>query len=151
MAISINWSTKVITVPQADLTLLSGSSYELDVNDFRLALKDIEDNTDGMAFLQTHNHNPPVNVGGVVLARVVEIINGYTVTFEDVGSPYSVSLVGCNNNIPDVVNLNNVSIRSNNSAGLVQLDGSSGSASDIADAVWAKSKALTVAKFLGLK
>lgn len=119
MAISIDFPSKVITVPKADTTLVDIGPPEirsLNVDTFRLALKDLEDDEDGMAFLHTHNHNPPVTVGGVTLARVVEIINGYTVTFEN-GS-YAVNLEGANNNIGDVLNLNNVQIRSNNSAGL---------------------------------
>jgi len=118
LAITITWGTKVINVPQADLTFLGGLEYELDVDVFRLALKGLEDTEDGIAFIRTHNHNPPVTVGGIVLGRVVEIINGYTVTFEDPGSSYSVTLVGANNNVQDVSNLNRVSIRSTNSAGL---------------------------------
>jgi hypothetical protein len=53
MAISINWATKVITVPQADLALVAPGLYELDVDTFRLALKDIEDSEAGMAFPAT--------------------------------------------------------------------------------------------------
>lgn len=126
--ISINWATKVITVPQADLTFVSGSLYELNVNTFRLILKDLEDDANGMPFLRTHNHNTEVTVGGVTLARVIEIINGYTITFEN--GNYAVRLVGANNNIPDVVNVNSVSIRSNNSTGLV--------VADDASALWSK-------------
>lgn len=122
MAISINWSTKVITVPQADLTLVSGSTYSLDLDWFRLELKDIEDNEDGMVFLTTHNHVAPITFGTTTLARVVEIINGYTVTFQDVGSPYAVELINANSNVANVTNINNVSVRSNNSAGLVQVN-----------------------------
>jgi hypothetical protein len=70
-----------------------------------------------MAYPITHQHNPPLAVGGIELARVIEIINGYTVTFED--GQYSVNLSGSNSNIADVVNANQVSIRSGNSAGLV--------------------------------
>ena len=120
MAISIDWGTKIILVPQADLTSLGGSRYSLDVDAFRLALKDLEDSFDGMAFPATHNHNTTVTVGGVTLARVVEIINGYTISFEDTGTPYSVRLEGANNNILDVANIiANVNIASTNSAGLV--------------------------------
>jgi hypothetical protein len=54
----------------------------------------------------------------VTLARVVEIINDYTITFEN--GTYAVNLAGANSNIGDVVNLNSVSVRSANSAGLVQ-------------------------------
>jgi hypothetical protein len=35
MAISIDWGTKVIFVPQADLTFVSGTLYSLDVDQFR--------------------------------------------------------------------------------------------------------------------
>jgi len=117
MAISIDWTTKIISVPQSFLTLISGSLYELDTNNFRLALKDIEDD-EGIPFLDTHRHNTVVNLGGIGYARTIEIINGYTVTFED--GQYAVNLVGSNNNIADVTNINQVSIRPNNSAGLIQ-------------------------------
>jgi hypothetical protein len=119
MAITIDWATKVINVPKADTQLVDAGPPEirqLDIDAFRLDLKGIEDSDDGMAFLHTHNHNPPVTVGGVTLARVFEIINGYTVTFED--GQYAVNLVGANSNIADVTNVNQVSIRSANSAGL---------------------------------
>ena len=117
MAISIYPATRVITIPQADLTSLGGGVYQLDVNQFRLWLKDYEDNETGMYLSDTHRHNTEVTVGGVTLARVIEIINGYTVTFED--GAYAVTLTGGNNNLADVMNVNNVSLRSNNSAGLI--------------------------------
>lgn len=117
MALSIDWGARIINVPQADLTLVSPGVYSLDVNAFRLELRDLEDSEAGMAFPFTHNHNTEVTVGGVTLARVVEIVNGYTVEFED--GQYAVELQGANNNIPDVAVVNQVSIRSFNSAGLV--------------------------------
>jgi len=120
MAISVNWDTKVIYVPRVDMTLIQSVPTEirsLDLNWFRLILKDLEDNVEGMPYLDTHRHNTEVSVGGVTLARVVEIINGYTVTFED--GQYAVNLVGANSNVADVVNVNQVSVRSANSAGLV--------------------------------
>jgi hypothetical protein len=119
MAISINWSTRIITVPKADTQLVSIGPPEirqLDIDLFRKELNDLQAAQDGIPFLTTHTHNAPVTVGGVTLARVIELINGYTVTFED--GAYAVNLVGANSNIGDVVNLNQVSIRSNNSAGL---------------------------------
>lgn len=117
MAISINWTTRVITIPQADLTLVSGSLYELDVDAFRLELKDIEDSEEGMAHPDTHRHNSEVVLSGVTYARTFEIINGYTITFEN-GS-YSVRCIGANHNIADVKNVNSVSLIVGNSAGLV--------------------------------
>lgn len=126
MAISINWATKIISIPRADLITLGGADYQLDLDVFRLVLKNIEDSDEGMAYPHTHNHVAPIVVGGVALARVVEIINGYTVTFEDVSSPYRVTLVGGNSNVADVTNINNVSVRPQNSAGLVNVSGGGG-------------------------
>jgi len=121
MAVSIDWGTRVISVLQADLTYLGGSLYELDTDWFRLQLKDLEDSDAGIVFPKTHTHNTQVLLGGIYYARIVEIINGFTVTFEDVGSPYIVSLTGSNNNIQDVTNLNQVQLKSNNSAGLINV------------------------------
>lgn len=121
MALSIDWLTKIITVPKADTTLLQLNPIEireLDLDAFRLELKSIEDSDEGMPFLDTHRHNTTVDIGGVTLARVIEIINGYTVTFED--GAYRVNLAGANSNVADVLNLNTVQVASNNSAGLIQ-------------------------------
>lgn len=121
MAISVDWPNKIINVPKADTTLLQASPQEireLNLNTFRLALKALEDDSDGIVFVKTHNHNPPVVIGAITLARVVEIINGYTITFED--GQYAVNLAGANTNLQDKVNVNQVSVRPNNSAGLVQ-------------------------------
>lgn len=117
MAITVAWATGVISVPQADLALISGSLYELDLDVFRLALKALEASEEGMAWPDTHLHNTEVVLGGVTYARTVEIINGYTVTFED--GQYAVRLSGANSNVEDVTNVNQVSIRSQNSAGLI--------------------------------
>ncbi|MCK4501297.1 hypothetical protein KAU11_12425, partial [Candidatus Babeliales bacterium] len=100
MAISIDWSTSVINVNKADMVLIQSVPsviYRLDLDVFRLTLKDLEDTSDGMSWLRTHTHNTSVSVGGAVLARVIQIINGYTVTFED--GQYRVETVGANSNI----------------------------------------------------
>jgi len=130
MAISINWATQVISVPQAYLTNLGGGIYELDVDQFRLDLKDIEDNADGIVFLKTHNHNTQVTLSGTLFARSFEVINGYTIEFEN-GS-YSVKCVGANHNIGDVKVVNSVSLIIGNSAGMV-VNASSLTAGDKAD------------------
>lgn len=124
MAISVDWATKVITVPKADTALIDAGPpeiRELDLDVFRLALKALEASEAGMMFLDTHQHNTTVTVGGVILARVVEIINGYTVTFED--GNYQVNLVGANSNVSDVANLNSVGLRTANTAGLILVEG----------------------------
>lgn len=165
MAISIEWATRVITVPKSYLTLVSGVLYEMDIDQFRLDLKALEATEEGMFFPLTHVHNTYVDIGGVVLAQVVLLTNGYTVTFED--DQYAVRLVGANSNIGDLVNINQVSIRSNNSAGLVQVDlggggGGGATAGEIATAVWTYvmggataeerlRRSLTLAQFIALK
>lgn len=118
--VSVAWATGVISVPQSDLTFISGTLFELDTNVFRLALKALEASAEGMAELDTHQHNTEVTIAGVTFARTIEIINGYTVVFED--GQYAVSLVGSNNNIFDegIIVRNQVSIIPTNSGGLIR-------------------------------
>lgn len=118
--ISIDWGTKIISIPKAYLTLIQSSPTEireLPLNQFRLDLKALEADFEGMPHLVTHRHNTEVTLGGIVYARTIEIINGYTVTFEN--GNYAVNLTGANSNVGDVVNLNQVSVRSSNAAGLI--------------------------------
>lgn len=121
MAITIDRLTRIISVPKADMTLVQSTPIEireLDISSFHFILRDIEDDEAGIVIPTTHNYSAPVSVGGVTLALVFELINGYTVTFEN-GS-YAVNLAGGNSNIADKTNFNLVSVRSTNSAGLVQ-------------------------------
>jgi hypothetical protein len=135
--ITVNWSSRVIFVPQSDLTPVSGVLFELDVDDLRLALKDIEDAADGMSFPDTHRHNTQVTLSGVTYARTFEIINGYTVEFED--GQYAVRLVGANHNIADVKVANQVSLIIGNSAGLITVaTGGGPTAAEVATAVWTR-------------
>ena len=53
MTISIDWGTRVITVNKVDMTLVATTPYdvyELDLDTFRLALRDLEDGAEGMHF-----------------------------------------------------------------------------------------------------
>ena len=120
MSISIDWGTKIITVPKAYTTLVQSTPTEIremPINQFRLDLKALEAGAEGIPHIKTHRHNTEVLLGGIVYARTVEIISGYTVTFED--GQYAVNLTGANSNIGDVVNVNSVSVRSSNAAGLI--------------------------------
>ena len=116
---TINHNTKVIYVLQSELAPLGGSFYEYDIDTLRLALKTLEDDADGMTLDDTHKHTPPTTLAGVTFARQVQIINGYTVTFQD-GS-YSINIIGGNSNLGDVINRNSVGVNTANSAGLVQV------------------------------
>jgi len=126
--VSINWPAKIINVAIADLTPVATGIYSFDIDHFRLTLKELEEGDEGIIFPDTHRHQTTVTVGGVTLARVVEIINGYQITFEN--GAYAVNLAGANSNISDVTTVNNVSIRSANSAGLVQISTGSGLSSE---------------------
>ncbi len=120
MAISVDWGAKIINIPFADLEWVQDNPTvirKLNLNVFRLALKDLEDGEDGMPHPDTHKHNTEVTLGGLTYARVIEIINGYTVTFGD--GQYAVNLYGANSNVADVTNVNQVSVRAFNSAGLI--------------------------------
>lgn len=133
--ISIDWGSKVIFVPQADLTPLGGSNYSYNVNSFRLALKDLEDGlTEGIAYPDTHRHVGEVTISGFTYSRIVEIINGYTIEFEN--GNYVVNLVGANHNIADVKVANSVSLVVQNSGGLiVTSSGGTVNPQDIRDAL----------------
>jgi hypothetical protein len=142
MALSINPATKVITIPQADLTLVTGTLYELDTNQFRKDVMGLLDDEDFVWMPDAFLHNTEVTVAGTTFARTLEFINGYSVEFENFS--YSVRLVGSNNNIFDVENgilvQNLVQVIPTNSAGLITVVSGSGVTSqdktDIIDGVW---------------
>jgi hypothetical protein len=120
MAYSVNWATKVVTVPKADLTVISASPeiYQLDVSQFWANIHGIQDDVAAMPYPDIMRSNAPVVLSGVTYARSVEIINGYRIEFEN--GAYQVNLVGANNNLIDARVQNNVSLTSSNSGGLVQ-------------------------------
>jgi len=121
MSISIDYTTRIISVQKVDMTLVQSTPfeiYELDIDAFRLELKDIEDDIGGISFVDTHFSSTAVTAEGAVVARVFEIINGYTVTFED--GAYTVNLVGASTNIAEVTNVNQVQVRGVSSTALAQ-------------------------------
>lgn len=140
MAITIDWATHVISVPQADLTLVSGTLYKLDTDVFRLELKALEASVYGIVNLKNQTHNTEVTVAGTTFARTVEVLAPYSVTFTP-DSQWSVRLEGSNNNIFDIesgiLNQNQVQVIPTNSAGLI-VGGAGGglTAQQTADAVW---------------
>ena len=119
MTISIDWGQKIIHIEKEDLTFVQSTpeTWELDLDDFRLALKALESSPAGMPYPKTHNHNTETQLAGITFARMITILEPYTITFED--GQYAVNLVGANSNLADKVNLNQVSVRSQNSAGLI--------------------------------
>ena len=120
MPTTVDWLNRIIYPDRADMIQVQVTPipiYQLNIDDFRLELTFLLGDVPGMPFIDTHIYNPPVTVSGVTLARVMEIINSYTVTFLP-DSAWAVDIVGGNSNISDRTNPNNVSVRSANSAGL---------------------------------
>lgn len=118
MAISIDWGTGVITVNQTDpeLTFVSGDTYELDTNAFRLTLKALEE---GAPFVRTNKHNTIVTIDGINYVRSFEIINGYTIQFLP-DSSWRVRMDGASNNnvhSEGILVQNQVQVIPSNSAG----------------------------------
>lgn len=134
--VEIVWGERRVLVPVLALTLVQSTPttiYNLDLNEFRMALKALEASEVGAPYPDTHRHNTIVTLGGVTFARLIEVINDYVVEFED--GNYAVNLVGANSNVADRVVVNQVSVRSANSAGLVQIAGGSSDPVTIAEQV----------------
>lgn len=118
MAISVDWISGVIFVPKADTVLVDAGPpeiRELNVDTFRLALRDLEDDPDGRPWPKTHTHETESTLSGITYARKVEILAPYTVEFED--GQYAVNLIGANHNVLDRRVQNQVSLNIANSAG----------------------------------
>jgi hypothetical protein len=130
MAISLDPATKVFSIPQADLTFVSGTLYTLDSDQYRKDCFDLLASENYIWMDDAFIHNTEVTVAGVTYARTLEYINSYSHTFENTGSAYTVRIEGSNNNIFDIENgiLNPtplVTVISTNSAGLI-VTGTSG-------------------------
>lgn len=140
--ISIDPLTYVITVPRADLTLVSGTLYNHNTDTFRRELKDWEDSEQGITHPKTHNHSTSVEIVGVTYARGIIILPPYSIEYEN--GQYTVILDGSNNNIFDVANgilvQNQVQVIPSNSAGLQIVNVGSGVTEqdkvDIISGVW---------------
>lgn len=122
MAYSVNWVTKVITIPVADLTLVSGTRYSLDMDIFRIEIRRLEHAfVDGLwAPLILDHANIRLDFAGSNYAAFDEIINGYTVTFAT--GPTRVDVLGSNHNLLDVTNATGIMVTSANSAGLTNIN-----------------------------
>ena len=129
MPLSLDPVTQVITVPQADLTLVGGTLYEMDTDQFRNDLITLLATEEFIWMDEAYTHNGEVVVAGTTYARTIEIINGYQIEFSP-DAQWSVRLVGSNNNLFDVENgilaQNQVQVIPGNSAGLQTVTSGSG-------------------------
>lgn len=94
--------------------------YSINLSDLHDTFRDFEDSEEGIVKPDIHSWTDPKTIGGVTLAAVLEIRPDYQIEFED--GQYAVVLDGANQNISDLLVVNQVSIRSKNSAGLQNLD-----------------------------
>ena len=121
MALDIEWTTGVITIPRADMPVVQVSPEirELDVNQFHQDLRTVHATVEGAPYPQTHVHVQEYTLSGITYARAIRILIPYSVTFED--GQYGVNVVGGNTNLLDVKNANQVSLLGNNSAGVINI------------------------------
>lgn len=126
MPVTVNWISGEIFVPRDELPVIQATPElrALNVDDFRFTLNDLEASTEGIPWPDTHVHQPDRTLSGITYAPIVEIIPPYFITFED--GQYGVVLSGANNNVADVKTSNQVSLVSNNSAGLIEVNTGTG-------------------------
>lgn len=122
---TVNWTTKVITIPVSDMELLSGTEYRLNMSDFHKEIRRLEwDFAEGLWADQILDHTISKTIAGTIYSPLDEIINGYTIVFDSIAT--KVSLLGSDNNIIDVLVINGVSVIPSNSRGSVVSEGGSG-------------------------
>lgn len=126
MAYTVNWITKVVTVPTTDLTLVSGTHYSLDMADCLAELRRLEwEFTDGLwAPSIVHHTDTRFDFAGANYAPFDDFINGYTLGFS--GVVERVDLLGSNNDLIDILVVTGVSVVPSNSAGLQIVDAGEG-------------------------
>lgn len=117
MAYTVNWVTKVITIPASDLVLVSGARYRLEAVSFTQEIRRLEwQFSDGLWASQIlERDSTRFDFAGVDYAPFEKVINGYTIEF--VGGMTRVDLIGSNTNIADVLIANGVTVVPSNSAG----------------------------------
>lgn len=138
MAITVDWPNKIVLIPRGEPTIATLASalpeiWDYDLDLLRKELLLIQESDQGMAFKDIHRHTQPFVIGTIELARVISIINGFVIEFED--GQYQVNLAGANTDIHLNRVANQVSVTPQNSAGLVT---TSSSIELISGAVWDK-------------
>lgn len=150
MAYTVNWNTKVISIPLGDLTLISGVNYSLDALDFWIEVRRLEASpVDGLWAKQALDYVNSQLLSGITYVPIVKLINGYT--WDIASSNINVSIIGANSNLLDFYTpANGISVLANNSAGN-QITSGAVAANVLAAAVWDHIKALTLGKWLSLR
>lgn len=117
MALTVDYSTAapwLITIPQSDLTLESGTRYKLTVDEFWLLLRDFTDNETTMAQPKLYSRIPATS-STPSITTIDEAF--YRLQFED--GLYSVNIIEGNTNIREAEVKNQVSVNTNNTTGFI--------------------------------
>lgn len=130
MAITIDFLTNVITVPQADCVFVTGTFYRLPTKAvFKSQIDAFMASEQGIPFPDPISHNSDYTVAGTTYAPKVEVIPPYSVEFSP-NSAWSVELTESNNNLWDIeagiLTQNQVQVVPTNSAGLIIGSGGGG-------------------------
>lgn len=116
MPLSADWITKIITVPKSELALISGTRYSITVDYWFELLRELNASNQGV--VETTNEPLYQNTSPTTTTpRITDVINGYTVVFED--GAYSVEFTDGNTNIREVEIKNQVSVGTNNTSALI--------------------------------
>lgn len=113
MALSCYWPNKFITVPKSELTLISGTRYQITVNYWWQLLRELAETVEGIVFDTPYNSTAATSS----TPQIVDLINGYTAEFED--GLYSVDVIGGNTNWREIEVKNQVSVGTNNTTGFI--------------------------------
>ena len=119
MAYTVNWATKVITIPLTDLMLISGVNYSLDVDYAHDEIRRLEwEFTDGLWAEHAIEYINSQILSGLIYSPIVKMVNGYT--WVVAASNINISLIGSNTNFLDTYTPGNgISVLANNSAGKI--------------------------------
>lgn len=116
MALTVDYSTVtpwLITIPKSDLTLITGTQYQLTVDEFWILLRDFTDNETPVARPKLYSRIPATSS----TPSITTIDDDYSLEFED--GLYSVNIINGNTNIREVEVKNQVSVNTNNTTGFI--------------------------------
>lgn len=116
MALTVDYTLTPfrITILQSDLTLISGTKYSLDVDDYWNLLSDYSDSEESLPHPLMYSRIPSTSS----TPSITEINSTfYDLVFED--GLYSVNIINGNTNIREVEVKNQVSVNTNNTTGFI--------------------------------
>jgi len=116
MPVTVDWSTSpyLITIPQSELTLVSGTRYTITINYLWQLLRDFSDSEEATPFPVLYRRIPAT----ASTPAITEFNDpAYAAEFED--GAYSVEFINGNTNFRDVEVKNSVSVGTNNTTGFI--------------------------------